>query len=117
MEPDRPAPAVPVQRPMSTPSAKLSVVDAVTEGVSQWWDKSTVGRAATLVLPLAEPYLRPIARRNYQALLLSSAAVGALVSQYPWKSTRTVLKVAGPLLISGVLFEIAKAGIRQKKRP
>ena len=94
-------------------SEGVSLVDTVTDGVEQWWHKSTIGRVVTVVGPLATPHLRPLARRHYRALLLSSAAAGALISQYPVRSVWTVLRMAGPVLLSGVLFEISKAGIRQ----
>ena len=77
---------------------------------------STVGRAARVISPLAEPYLKPLVRRHYQALLLGSAAAGALFSHYPGRSARPVLKVAGPLLLSSVILEIAKAGLQQLSR-
>ena len=93
MEPDRPEPDVAVLLPKDVTPTGISAIDAVTEGVAHWWGKNTVGLDAKLVLPLAEAYLRPSARRNYQALLSSSAAVGALLGQYYWRSTRTVLKV------------------------
>ena len=95
--------------------AGISLKDSVVEGIEQWWRKSTAGRAFALLGPIAEPHLRPIARRHYQALLLTSAAAGALVSHYPGRSARAIVRVAGPVLISGVILEIARAGFRQMR--
>ena len=93
----------------------FSVVDCVSEGIDTWWHKSTVGHAMQAVSPLVEPHLKPFVRRHYQGVLLGSAAAGALISQFPGRSARTVFKVAGPVLISSIVLEIAKAGLRQMR--
>ncbi len=104
-------PALPPR--LGTHSASASVA----EGVQAWWDKSTVGRTVQAVGPLVEPYLKPLIRDHHRELLLGSAAVGALVSLFPGKSARAALRIAGPLLISSVMLEIAKAGFRQLRKP
>lgn len=113
MAPARPAARTgPSLAGLPEPSS-VSMVDTLIDGVDHWWQKSTVGRAAKLIGPVADPYLKPLVRRHYQALLLTSAAAGALVSLAPWRSARVVFKIARPLLFSGVLLEVAKAGYRQ----
>ena len=97
-------------------AAGFSVIECVSDGIDAWWHKSTIGRAAQAVTPLVEPYLKPFVRRHYQAVLLGSAVAGALVSRYPGRSTRTAIKVAGPVLLSSVVLEVAKAGVRQLNR-
>ena len=81
--------------------------------LNAWWDKSTVGRATRFLGPLAEPYVKSLVRRQHRELLRGSAAAGALVNLFPGDSARTILKVAGPLVISSVMLEITKAGLRR----
>lgn len=102
-----------VQETGGSLSGHGSLADSVTDGLEQWWHKSSVGRAVDLFGPVVEPYLRPVVRQHYKALLLGSAAVGALVSRYPVRSVRTVMRVAGPMLLLSMVFEISKAGLRQ----
>lgn len=91
----------------------FSVVDAVVDGIEQWWQSHPARRAAATVTPLAEPYLRPLVRRHYKAMLVGSAAAGALASLAPWRSARIVAMVVGPVLLSGLIAEVAKASVRQ----
>lgn len=102
--------------PVRTKPAGFSFSDAVAEGSRQWWHQSAFGRAAKVIAPLANPYIRPPVRRHYPALIAIGALIGAAVGQAPGKSARLVVRVAGPVLLSSLAFEIAKAALRQAER-
>ncbi|MDQ2736941.1 MAG: hypothetical protein M3Y55_18565, partial [Pseudomonadota bacterium] len=87
----------------------LPGVALVMEGVQTWWLKSPARRAVALAEPTARQTVAFVGRRNPQALLLTSAAVGALVVIAPWR--RLLPRLILPVLFSGVLYEVAKKAI------
>ena len=97
------------------PESKLFSTASVAEGVERWWGTSAATKSIRQWAPLVESCLRVIARRHYPALLIGSAAAGAAASLFPGRTLRSILKIAGPVVLSGVLIEIAKASARQRR--
>ncbi len=95
-----------LQRARAMPGA-----NAVLKGIRAWWQKSPARRGANLAGPTAAPLLSSIGRKKPQALLLTSAAVGALAMIAPWRLL--VFRLFRPALLPGILFEVVKASMRR----
>ncbi len=90
----------------------LPGVALVMDGVQTWWLKSPARKAVQLAEPTALETVASVGRKNPRALLLTSAAVGALVVIAPWR--RLLPRLIRPVLFSGVLYEIAKKALRHR---
>lgn len=90
----------------------LPGVALVMDGVQAWWLKSPARKAVLLAGPTALQTVVSVGRKNPQALLLTSAAVGALMVIAPWR--RVLPRLVRPVLLSGVLFEVAKTAMRHR---
>lgn len=84
---------------------------AVEDGARAWWHQSPARKVATLAGPTAVPLLSSVARKNPQALLLTSAAVGALVMILPKR--RILFRLFRPALLFGLVSEVVKATKRR----
>ena len=88
----------------------LPGASAIAEGMRAWWQKSSLRQAAELAVPASAPLVASAARRDPRALLLTSATVGALLWIAPWR--RLGCQLLRPALLSGLAFEVVKAGLR-----
>ncbi len=85
----------------------------VVAGVQAWWRKSSVKKGLQLAEPAALTTIEVVGRKNPKALLLTSAAVGALTVVAPW---RWLLgRMVRPLVFSGILFEVVKMAMRRRR--
>ncbi len=90
----------------------LPGVAVVMDGLQAWWRKSPAGKGLQLVEPTAVKTVAAVGRKNPQALLVTSAAVGALTVIAPW---RWLLgRLVRTVLFSGVVFEVAKIALRRR---
>ncbi len=92
-------------------ASALPMASAVIDGVRTWWLKSAARKALDLA-PTSAPLVVSVARKNPQALLLTSVALGALLVLAPWR--RLAFRLLRPALVSGIVFEVLKASTRQR---
>lgn len=90
----------------------LPGVALVIDGVQAWRQKSPARKAVELAEPTAMQTVASVGRRYPEALLLTSATVGALVVIAPWR--RLLPRLILPVLFSGALYEIAKNALRHR---
>ncbi len=91
-------------------ASAMPIASAVVDGVRTWWLKSPARKALDLA-PTSAPLVASVGRKNPEALLLTSAALGALLVLAPWR--RLVFRLFRPALVSGILFEVVKASMRR----
>ena len=78
------------------------------DGARTWWRGALYAKRPALAGSGSMPLMASIGRTKPQALLLTSAGMGALLVFASWR--RLVFKLLRPAVLSSLVFQIVKAG-------